>query len=72
MDASNLYYAAWMALLFGSEGEAMQKELNSSLAEVWADMVEASLGLAALIERIPSVGAHIIGPVAEMRTSMES
>ena len=58
VDATNLIYGAWAALIFGRDIRTAVASINSTLYEVWADMVEADTAA-----RLPKNGDKALRPL---------
>ena len=72
-DPSNEVYANWLYVAVGDGFAEMKKSLeNSEQREMWADMVEAALGVCQVAERVPGVQAFFQTDLQLIRTRMEN
>jgi hypothetical protein len=70
-DVSNVTYAMWLNARATPEQRATLREVIGSKVEVWADQVEATLGLCYLCERVTTIRDCFEGDVEMFRTRLE-
>ena len=70
-DVSNVTYAMWLNARATPEQRAILREVIGSKVEVWADQVEATLGLCYLCERVVTIRDCFDGDVDMFRTRLE-